>query len=58
MRAGTRPAEDAMGYVIAAYGVTVVALVGYAIQLLRERRRLARAAVRADRSAGTGKAPG
>jgi heme exporter protein CcmD len=47
-----------MGYVIAAYGVTVVALVGYAIQLLRERRRLARAAVRADRSAGTGKAPG
>jgi heme exporter protein CcmD len=27
-------------YVLAAYGVTIVALVGYAIQLLRERKRL------------------
>jgi len=29
-----------VNYVLAAYGVTIVALVGYAIQLLRERRRL------------------
>lgn len=29
-----------MIYVVAAYGVTVVALVGYGIQLLRERKRL------------------
>jgi len=29
-----------MSYLIAAYGVTIVALVGYGIQLLRERRRL------------------
>lgn len=47
-----------MGYVIAAYGVTVVALVGYAIQLLRERRRLSRGAGQTGSSAGTGKAPG
>jgi heme exporter protein D len=29
-----------MSYVIAAYGVTLVALVGYGIHLLRERSRL------------------
>ena len=31
-----------MSYVIAAYGVTVVSLVGYAVSMLRERGRLAR----------------
>jgi heme exporter protein CcmD len=31
-----------MGYVIAAYGITAVALVGYASHLLRERSRLRR----------------
>lgn len=31
-----------MGYVIAAYGVTLVALVSYLAHLIRERRRLAR----------------
>jgi len=34
-----------MGYVIAAYGVTVLTLVGYAAQLLRERGRLTRSAL-------------
>jgi CcmD family protein len=29
-----------MTYVLAAYGVTIAALVGYAIQLLRARKRL------------------
>jgi len=29
-----------MGYVVAAYGVTIVALVGYAVHLVRERSRL------------------
>lgn len=29
-----------MGYVIAAYGVTIVALVGYGIRLIQERNRL------------------
>jgi heme exporter protein CcmD len=31
-----------MSYVIAAYGVTIASLVGYAILLLTERRRLER----------------
>lgn len=31
-----------MGYVIAAYGVTLAALVAYGLHLARERRRLAR----------------
>jgi len=31
-----------MGYVIAAYGVTLAAVLGYLAHLVRERRRLAR----------------
>lgn len=31
-----------MGYVIAAYGVTLAALVAYLVHLARERRRLSR----------------
>lgn len=31
-----------MGYVIAAYGVTLAALLAYWVHLVRERRRLAR----------------
>ena len=34
--------ERTMGYVIAAYGITFVSLVGYAIALLREGARLRR----------------
>lgn len=33
-----------MSYVLAAYGVTIATLVGYAIQLLRARKRLRSAA--------------
>ena len=29
-----------MGYVVAAYGVTIIALVGYGLHLARERARL------------------
>ena len=44
-----------MGYVIAAYGVTVIALAAYGVQLVRERSRLARdarAPLDAERSRG------
>ena len=38
-RGGRRGAGDAVSYVIAAYGVTILSLVVYVAMLLRERRR-------------------
>ena len=38
-----------MEYLIAAYGVTILVLVGYAIQLVRERARLQEAELQSSR---------